>query len=138
MQQRARLKNLDRFKRAVQQYEAGAVAEGAVLVCTDVAARGLDIPFVQRVLHYQCPFNAEIYIHRCGRTARIGREGECLALLSPEDEKNFKQLRRVLMKNSPNKAEDLEMYQVSYTQLSKLEPLVETAKKFESALHKKD
>jgi superfamily II DNA/RNA helicase len=103
-------------------------------VCTDVAARGLDIPYVSQVLHYQCPFNAEIYIHRCGRTARIGREGECLALLSPEDEKNFKTIRKVLKKNDEN----LSMYQVSYTLLSKLEPLVETAKKFESAVHKKD
>jgi len=48
-------------------------------------ARGLDIPNVQNVLHYQCPFNAEVYIHRCGRTARIGRDGEVLALLAPED-----------------------------------------------------
>ena len=67
------------------------------MVCTDVAARGLDIPNVQNVLHYQCPFNAEIYIHRCGRTARIGREGEVLALLSPDDEKQFKAIRRVVL-----------------------------------------
>ena len=63
--------------------------EPAILVCTDVAARGLDIPNVQNVLHYQSPFNAEIYVHRSGRTARIGRSGESLALLAPEDEKNY-------------------------------------------------
>ena len=98
MQQRQRLKNLDRFKTAVSKCEAGTSGgEGAILVCTDVAARGLDIPFVQNVLHYQCPFNAEVYIHRCGRTARIGREGEVLALLSPEDEKSFRTLRRVVL-----------------------------------------
>ena len=88
MQQRQRLKNLDRFKTAVAKCESGSSGgAGAILVCTDVAARGLDIPNVSNILHYQCPYNAEVYIHRCGRTARIGRHGEVLALLAPEDEK---------------------------------------------------
>jgi len=136
MQQRQRLKNLDRFKNAVQKCEAGTSGgEGAILVCTDVAARGLDIPNVQKVLHYQCPFNAEVYIHRCGRTARIGREGEVLALLSPEDEKSFKAIRKVVLGHAE---ENLSLYPLSYVQLSKLEPLIDTAKKFEAALHKTD
>jgi len=42
------------------------------------------------VVHYQCPFNAEIYVHRCGRTARIGRDGDSLNLLTPDDNKQFK------------------------------------------------
>lgn len=87
MQQRQRLKNLDRFRAGVQRIENKAVElgssnpidklseESVILVCTDVAARGLDIPNVQNVIHYQCPFNAEIYVHRSGRTARIGRSG---------------------------------------------------------------
>lgn len=74
MQQKQRLKSLDRFKKAVNEIEAGS-KESAILVCTDVAARGLDVPYVSNVLHYQCPFNAEVYVHRCGRTARIGRTG---------------------------------------------------------------
>lgn len=136
MQQRQRLKNLDRFKTAVQKCEAGTSGgQGAILVCTDVAARGLDIPYVQNVLHYQSPFNAEVYIHRCGRTARIGREGQVLALLSPEDEKSFKTLRKVVIGNSE---ETLQPYQISYVQLSKLEPLVEAAQKIEQALHRQD
>lgn len=64
--------------------------KSAILVCTDVAARGLDIPNVQNVIHYQSPFNAEVYVHRCGRTARIGKSGEALNLLAPEDEKAYK------------------------------------------------
>ena len=46
-----------------------------ILVCTDVAARGLDIPDVNNVIHYQIPYNADTFVHRCGRTARIGKEG---------------------------------------------------------------
>ena len=65
MQQRQRLKKLDKFKsRKVN-----------ILVCTDVAARGLDIPLVENVVHYQIPKNIDTYIHRSGRTARIGHEG---------------------------------------------------------------
>ena len=98
MQQKQRLKSLDRFKAAVQRIDHAPVElggdkkdlsleiDGAFLVCTDVAARGLDIPNVQNVIHYQSPFNAEIYVHRCGRTARIGKSGESLALIGPEDE----------------------------------------------------
>ena len=111
MQQKQRLKSLDRFKAAVQKIEMTPVelgnkptnmidnnGEGAILVCTDVAARGLDIPNVMNVVHYQSPFNAEIYIHRSGRTARIGKSGESLALLAPADERNFKTLCSVLKK----------------------------------------
>jgi superfamily II DNA/RNA helicase len=72
MQQKQRLKALDRFKAAVQKIDSRPVElgeslvenEGAYLVCTDVAARGLDIPNVMNVIHYQSPFNAEIYVHR--------------------------------------------------------------------------
>lgn len=88
------MKNLDRFKRAVLEIESGGDKEnnGAILVCTDVAARGLDVPYVSNVMHYQCPFNAEVYVHRCGRTARMGRSGEACALLSPDDNKQFKSI----------------------------------------------
>lgn len=107
MQQRQRLKNLDRFKKGVQAIEGQAVEMGgnqkkqeaaAILVCTDVAARGLDIPNVQNVVHYQCPFNAEIYVHRCGRTARIGKSGETLNLLAADDEKAYRTICQVLKK----------------------------------------
>lgn len=99
LQQKQRLKSLDRFKRAVNDIESGTTdTEGAILVCTDVAARGLDIPYVSNVVHYQCPFNAEIYVHRCGRTARIGRNGDSLNLLAPEDNKSYKGICQVLRK----------------------------------------
>ena len=56
-----------------------------VLVATDVAARGLDIPHIAHVVNYDLPQVAEDYIHRIGRTARAGAEGEAVCFLSPKD-----------------------------------------------------
>ena len=106
---------------------------GAVLVCTDVAARGLDIPNVQNVLHYQCPFNAEIYVHRCGRTARIGKTGETLALLAPSDEKNFRLMCDVLGKP----LDEVRLLDVSYSTLEIIRPVVNTAIELEKSEFKK-
>jgi superfamily II DNA/RNA helicase len=53
---------------------------------TDVAARGLDIPFVEQVVHYHIPNTVEQFVHRSGRTARAQREGLCLSLVSPQEQ----------------------------------------------------
>jgi len=131
MQQKQRLKNLDRFKRGVNTIEAGDNSTSAILVCTDVAARGLDIPYVQNVVHYQCPFNAETYIHRSGRTARIGRTGIALAVLNPEDNKAFRGICIALKKNE----DGFDRYEVQYSLLDKIRPLIEQAKDLEKTLH---
>lgn len=68
-----------------------------VLVCTDVAARGLDIRDVSHVYNYDIPRESKQYIHRIGRTARAGKEGIAINLLSPRDYDNF---RRVLSDNA--------------------------------------
>jgi ATP-dependent RNA helicase DDX24/MAK5 len=132
MQQRARLKSLDRFKKAVLNIESGDVTDGAILVCTDVAARGLDIPNVQNVLHYQSPFNAEIYVHRSGRTARIGASGESLALLAPEDERNFRIICGVLKKSADKEVANLD---VKHNEIDRLRPIVTTAIKCEKTMY---
>ena len=61
-------------------------AEDGVLVCTDVMARGVDIPDVHWVVQFDPPSSASAFVHRCGRTARIGQHGNALLILLPNEE----------------------------------------------------
>jgi ATP-dependent RNA helicase DeaD len=63
-----------------------------VLVATDVAARGLDIKDVSHIFNYDIPKTVEDYTHRIGRTARFGKEGETISLLSKEDHEHFRKI----------------------------------------------
>src|SRR3989344_2467379 len=65
-----------------------------ILVCTDVAARGLDVKGVSHVYNYDIPKTSKEYIHRIGRTARAGKEGIAVNILSDRDYENFSQVRR--------------------------------------------
>ncbi len=67
-----------------------------VMVATDVASRGLDIPDVTHVINFDLPEDAESYIHRVGRTARMGREGEAISLVTPEERVALTQIERTL------------------------------------------
>ena len=58
-----------------------------LLVATDVAARGLDIPQVSHVINYDLPSSAEVYVHRIGRTGRAGREGAAITILDPREQR---------------------------------------------------
>ncbi|XP_055003603.1 ATP-dependent RNA helicase DDX55 isoform X1 [Sorex araneus] len=60
--------------------------QSGILVCTDVMARGIDIPEVNWVLQYDPPSSASAFVHRCGRTARIGHRGSALVFLLPMEE----------------------------------------------------
>lgn len=77
--------------RALDHFHAQRVT---VLVCTDVAARGLDIKGVTHVYNYDIPKESKQYIHRIGRTARAGKEGEAINLLSEKDYDNFSRIQR--------------------------------------------
>ncbi|GLT92924.1 hypothetical protein SLE2022_107340 [Rubroshorea leprosula] len=68
-----------------------------ILLCTDVAARGLDIPGVDCIVQYDPPQDPNVFIHRVGRTARLGRQGSAIVFLFPKEEAyvEFLSLRRV-------------------------------------------
>lgn len=63
-----------------------------VLVATDVAARGLDLPQVSHVINYDVPFRGDIYIHRVGRTGRAGQPGNAFNLVEPNEQKNLQRV----------------------------------------------
>ena len=65
-----------------------------VLICTDVASRGLHIENVSHVYNYEIPLNPKDYVHRIGRTARAGKEGKVVNLLSENDYSNFDNIQR--------------------------------------------
>ena len=67
-----------------------------VLVATDVAARGLDIPHIRHVINYDLPQCAEDFIHRIGRTARAGSEGNALSLICPDDNSKWNAIDRLM------------------------------------------
>ncbi len=67
-----------------------------VLVATDVAARGLHMPNVSHVINYDLPETPEIYVHRIGRTARAGAEGESLSLCSVDERPYLKRIERLI------------------------------------------
>lgn len=70
-----------------------------ILVATDVAARGLDIPLIEHVINYDIPQNPEDYIHRIGRTARAGAKGSALTFLTPADQKNWYLIEKLMNPN---------------------------------------
>ncbi|KAM0816903.1 putative ATP-dependent RNA helicase [Seiridium cardinale] len=78
MPQKARLRSIERFTDAAQ-------GKASILVATDVAARGLDIPNVDLVIHYHVPRAADAYVHRSGRTARAEKTGVSILLCAPEE-----------------------------------------------------
>ena len=78
---------------ALNSFKAGAVS---VLVATDVASRGLDIPSVDAVINYDIPQHSKDYIHRVGRTARAGRTGKSVTLVSQYDVELFQRIEALL------------------------------------------
>ncbi|KAL9016450.1 MAG: hypothetical protein Q9185_006219 [Variospora sp. 1 TL-2023] len=90
MPQKARLRSVERFSASSNDQEKKE--KGSILVATDVAARGLDIPNVSAVLHYHLPRAADTYVHRSGRTARKGLPGASVLICSPEEVQGMRRL----------------------------------------------
>jgi superfamily II DNA/RNA helicase len=72
-----------------------------IMVATDVAARGLDIPHIRHVINYDLPQCPEDYIHRIGRTARAGSEGNALCLICPDDNAKWNAINRLMNPGAP-------------------------------------
>ena len=72
-----------------------------LLVASDVAARGLDIPSVSHVFNFDVPSHAEDYVHRIGRTGRAGREGKAVMICATADEKNLDAIEKLIDKTIP-------------------------------------
>ncbi|XP_016975510.2 ATP-dependent RNA helicase DDX24 [Drosophila rhopaloa] len=98
MIQKQRLKNLERFRDSPT----------GLLIATDVAARGLDIPNVEHVIHYQVPRTSENYVHRSGRTARANKHGITVMFMEPGEVKSYVKLYKTL-----ERTEDLPLFPIS-------------------------
>lgn len=97
MIQKQRLKNLERFRDSPT----------GLLIATDVAARGLDIPNVEHVIHYQVPRTSENYVHRSGRTARANKHGITVMFMEPGEVKSYVKLYKTL-----ERTEDLPLFPI--------------------------
>merc|ERR1712002_132492 len=121
MHQKQRLKNLDRFKSNSR----------GLLVATDVAARGLDIPGVEHVIHYQVPKTSENYVHRSGRTARASNEGLSVLMMCPQEIKSYRKLMHNL-----NKDGELPLFPIDDDILIGLKERVTLAQEIDKQSHK--
>lgn len=98
MVQSVRMDTLEKFKKN----------EVTILVCSDVAARGLDISTVSHVFNFDIPTHAEDYVHRIGRTGRAGRSGRAFTFVMPEDRKYLEQIEKLIGKPIPLLGEAVE------------------------------
>ncbi|KAL2717010.1 ATP-dependent RNA helicase DDX24-like [Vespula squamosa] len=117
MQQRQRLKNLERFQ----------ADENGILIATDVAARGLDIPNVEHVIHYQVPRTSESYVHRSGRTARAQKEGITVLMMEPSEKQNYSKLCKTL-----GRTEDIPTFPVIDRLLIAVKERIDIAREIDS------
>ena len=84
--------------RAIKQFRSGDMQ---ILVATDVAARGIDIPTVGLVVNYELPNVPENYVHRIGRTARAGRSGVAVTLCASDERKQLRDVEKLIKTGIP-------------------------------------
>jgi ATP-dependent RNA helicase RhlE len=85
-------------QRALNDFRDGAVR---ILVATDIAARGIDVPGISHVVNFDLPDEAESYVHRIGRTGRNGADGEAVTLCDPSEASKLRQVERVIRMRLP-------------------------------------
>ncbi|GKT51025.1 ATP-dependent RNA helicase MAK5 [Colletotrichum spaethianum] len=127
MPQKARL-------RSVEKFTATKPNTTSVLIATDVAARGLDIPGIDQVIHYHVPRAADMYVHRSGRTARAERTGLSIILCGPEEVVPTRRLAaKVHAEHASKKKYLMRTIDIDRRIASRLKPRVDLAKKLTDA-----
>jgi superfamily II DNA/RNA helicase len=101
-------------EQALRAFRAGKID---VLVCTDVAARGIDVDDVTHVINYQCPEDEKTYIHRIGRTGRAGRAGVAITLVDWDEEARWKMVSDALDLGRPEAVETYSTSEHLFTDL---------------------
>jgi superfamily II DNA/RNA helicase len=96
MDQPARMAALDQFRKG----------ELPLLVASDVAARGLDIPEVSHVFNFDVPHHPDDYVHRIGRTGRAGRSGTAISIVTPLDHKSVAAIEKLIGQTIPRAEDD--------------------------------
>jgi ATP-dependent RNA helicase DeaD len=131
MDQKMRSKVLDRFKAKGLQ----------CIVATDVAARGIDVNDITHVINYELPDDPEVYTHRSGRTARAGKSGICMSIVSPKQISNIRQIEKLVKQkfhksDIPDGAEVIRKRLFFYMeQIATAEPKDEFAKLYYDMMH---
>jgi superfamily II DNA/RNA helicase len=100
MDQPARMAALDQFRKG----------ELPLLVASDVAARGLDIPEVSHVFNFDVPHHPDDYVHRIGRTGRAGRTGTAISIVTPLDQKSMAAIEKLIGQSIPRAEGDFEVH----------------------------
>jgi ATP-dependent RNA helicase DeaD len=83
---------------AIEDFRSG---QARILVATDIAARGIDIPHIKYVINYDLPVAAEDYVHRIGRTARAGAKGHAIAFVTPEERLHWAKIYKLMYGKYP-------------------------------------
>ncbi len=131
MDQKMRSKVMERFKSKALQ----------CIVATDVAARGIDVNDITHVINYELPDDPEVYTHRSGRTARAGKSGICMSIVSPKQISNIRQIERLVKQkfhksDIPDGAEIVRKKMFFYMeQIATAAPQADFAKLYKDSIH---
>jgi len=131
MDQKMRSKVMERFKSKALQ----------CIVATDVAARGIDVNDITHVINYELPDDPEVYTHRSGRTARAGKSGICMSIVSPKQISNIRQIERLVKQkfhksDIPDGAEIVRKKMFFYMeQIATAQPQADFAKLYKDSFH---
>lgn len=109
-----------------------------ILIATDVASRGLDIPNVDFVLNFDIPSNGKDYIHRVGRTARAGRSGHAISFVTQYDVENYQRIEKLIGKKLEEYPCEEKMVLVLLERVSEAQRIANQQMKEEGKKEKKD